>query len=125
MGRKIIFKEQDYPSGSGGGGSTIDYSTTEEIVVGTWFDGRPIYQKVWDNLSFSLPSSTWANTVTIPNGIDVVDIKMWGAFGNEYFLITPAQSHINSSDGILEVFANTTSTRTVLRMMVQYTKPTD
>ena len=31
-------------SESGGGSSTHDYSTTEQ-VVGTWIDGKPVYEK--------------------------------------------------------------------------------
>lgn len=106
------------------GGSSLNYSTTEEVVVGTWFDGRPIYQKVWDNLNINVTANNWTNTITITDGIDVVDCKAWGAFGNDYFLIVPTQAHIKSdNEGLLEIWAP--SNRTVLRMMVQYTKTTD
>lgn len=34
----------DYPdSGGGGGSSSVDYSTTEQ-QIGTWVDGKPLYQ---------------------------------------------------------------------------------
>jgi len=32
--------------GASGGGSSLNYST-EEQVVGTWIDGRPVYQKTY------------------------------------------------------------------------------
>lgn len=102
---------------------TVHY-TTDEQVIGTWFDGRPIYQKVWDNLNINVTANNWTNTITITDGIDVVDCKAWGAFGNDYFLIVPTQAHIQSdNEGLLEIWAP--SNRTVLRMMVQYTKTTD
>lgn len=102
---------------------TVHY-TTDEQVIGTWFDGRPIYQKVWDNLNINVTANNWTNTITITDGIDVVDCKAWGAFGNDYFLIVPTQAHIQSDNGgLLEIWAP--RNRTVLRMMVQYTKTTD
>lgn len=39
-------------------GSDTDYSTTEKIV-GTWIDGKPIYQKTWDLGSQVEFSTTW------------------------------------------------------------------
>ena len=34
--------------GGGGGGSSHEYSTTEK-EIGTWIDGRPVYEKVIDH----------------------------------------------------------------------------
>lgn len=45
---------------SGGGGSSHTYSTTEQ-VIGTWIDGKPLYQK-----SYELP-----NTVNISNSTNL------------------------------------------------------
>lgn len=60
-------------------GDESDYSTTEKIV-GTWIDGRPIYQKtINDNSSHSFS----ANTITdIPYSISDLDqiISCWGTF---------------------------------------------
>ena len=49
MGTAIFYKGTRYPTGSGGGGggggsASIDYSTTEQ-EIGTWIDGKPLYQK--------------------------------------------------------------------------------
>lgn len=47
------------------------YSTTEEQIVGTWIDGRPIYRKVavYEN---NLPSASgWQTILTVP-GIEAV-----------------------------------------------------
>ena len=43
------------------------YSTTDEQIVGTWIDGRPIYRKVvvWDDV---LPSASgWQTLLLVPN----------------------------------------------------------
>lgn len=47
----------------GGGGSSIHYSTTEQ-VIGTWIDGKPIYQRVITGLSLTTNRGT-AYTITI------------------------------------------------------------
>lgn len=41
---------ESHLSSGGGGGSTHNYSTDEQIV-GTWIDGKPLYEKTlyWDN----------------------------------------------------------------------------
>lgn len=53
--------------GSGGGG--IDYST-EEQIVGTWIDGKPLYQKT---IVTTLISSNTGNYVTFNHGISNID----------------------------------------------------
>lgn len=62
-----------FECGSGGsGGSSHNYSTTEQIV-GTWIDGSPVYEK-----TFNLTSpSTGLNSIThdISNIGDVINIE--------------------------------------------------
>lgn len=54
----MAWKNVQYENGKmrtsegGGGGSSHDYSTTEH-VVGTWIDGKPLYEKTVDMGSFS------------------------------------------------------------------------
>lgn len=52
-------------------GNDTDYSTTEKIV-GTWIDGKPVYQKT---INFTTPSSinTDSKILTISNGETVID----------------------------------------------------
>lgn len=109
--------------GSSGGGSSIDYSTTEQ-QIGTWM-GKPLYQKVFDNLNVNVSNGSWINITTIQDGLDLIDIKLWGQFA-EYYMLIPSQAHIDSSSGILEVYYyGLNATRTVTRVAVQYTKTTD
>lgn len=44
-----------------GGGGGVHYSTTEQ-VIGTWIDGKPIYQRTWD-FSASPVMLSYANWV--------------------------------------------------------------
>lgn len=53
----------NYKISSGGG---LNYSTDEQ-VVGTWYDGLPLYQKTFVG-SWTLSGSSWSSTITnIPN----------------------------------------------------------
>lgn len=52
---------------SGGGGSSIHNYSTEEQVVATWIDGRPLYQKTLEITSFTGGDSQ------IDHGIENVD----------------------------------------------------
>ena len=97
---------------------------TDEQIIGTYF-GKPLYQKCFDNLNISASGGTWINTVNIPNGLDCIEVKCWGHF-SEDFLVVPIQSHIDSTNNsLLELFFGNIPQRTIIRMMVQYTKTTD
>lgn len=104
--------------------SSVNYST-DELLIGTYF-GKPLYQKSFDGLNVNVNNTSWYNITNIPNGKDLVDIKMWGMF-DEYYMLIPCQAHIDSTkNGLLEViFSGLNNTRTVKRLAVQYTKTTD
>lgn len=55
----------DYPSGSGGG--KIEYST-EEKEVGTWVDGKPLYEK-----TLVMENVTGGRHENYPHGINNID----------------------------------------------------
>ena len=60
-------------------GTGNDYSTDEQII-GTWIDGKPLYQKTFE------VNSLGSGTKTIAHGISnigtIVDIKAMGNDGN-------------------------------------------
>lgn len=55
-------------TGGGGGGDTHTYST-EEQIVGTWVDGKPIYERTVTGIRVSYSSSSETN---------VYDVSTWG-----------------------------------------------
>lgn len=63
---KGLYVISDGGSGEGGGGPAAgEVYSTEETKVGTWIDGRPVYQRTF---SFLSPNSNAAATVfSIPN----------------------------------------------------------
>lgn len=68
---------KDGADGSGGsGGSALDVYSTEETVVGTWIDGKPIYRKIYFGSTPSGSGSAVAIASISDLSIDhVVEIK--------------------------------------------------
>ena len=57
---------------SGGGGSSgHNYSTTEQ-VVGTWIDGKTLYEKTISTGAFSLDNLTTMHTILTDSNIDLI-----------------------------------------------------
>lgn len=70
----------DYPSGSGGGGGSSKHEySTEEKVVATWIDGRPVYEITFYNQELGSGSAQrWNNfNINIPNVSDILDYKIY------------------------------------------------
>lgn len=69
-----IYNGKDGADGTGGSGGSSDVYSTEETVVGTWIDGKPIYRKVYVTTS----SSTAVNVAdTSSYNVDVC-VKLYG-----------------------------------------------
>lgn len=43
-------------------GTIAHHYSTDEHIIGTWVDGKPLYEKTYDNLSISLSMSSWVVT---------------------------------------------------------------
>lgn len=74
----ILYTKTTDVAGSGNwntdGVPTVHYSTTEQ-VIGTWIDGKPIYQRTWDFVSTNIINeNTWTNLFS--NDIDIDKITM-------------------------------------------------
>ena len=114
---------------SSGGSSGINYSTQEQ-VVGTWIDGKSIYQK---SFAFSPPFSSGNNNLTlnIPNAI----IRYW-----EVYVLDNVSDPVTIGEGSEIRVVNANSSRIVvwiasgtlpylsngeIEVTVRYTKTTD
>ena len=110
---------------------TVHYDTSEQ-VIGTWYNGKPIYQKV-------LTPSVNAGYNSLAHGISDLDecIKIWGTckYNNRAeWLSLPYVStalnyeitlgNVTASNYILEAGAGFTSFEDV-RIVIEYTKTTD
>ena len=107
------------------GTPTHHYSTSEK-VVGTWIDGKPIYEKVITGLSITMnwnaqyrTENTFANA---PNDVDtLVSIDGYGMLGNNKVHYGITAYGYGSSNWVL----SSLETGTINTLIIQYTKTTD
>ena len=114
--------------------STLDIYSTDEIVVGTWIDGKPIYRKV-------VNVGSGSGIFTHPHGISNLDIVVntYGSFlqGGTHREPLPKTTFANASPGWsahIDDFTDTTfslhfgtgiGTATKICVVIEYTKTTD
>lgn len=63
---EYIITDDNFYNGSSGGISEEIYST-EEVCIGTWIDGKPLYRKTF---TFTTPSATKDDTIAFYTGIE-------------------------------------------------------
>lgn len=114
---------------SGGGGSSVNYSTTEQ-VVGTWTNGKPIYMKTWVFSPFSISSSS-SVSIAIGNfsGLEDVDTFI-DAFVNRQKTSSRNSASLHTAiwrDGnnIRLYNSANASWSDLTHVTIQYTKTTD
>ncbi len=111
-----------------------NYSTTEQ-VVGTWIDGKPVYQKVIEN---TVTLNSYAVVGTINNVKDTISVNWlvapsnFGSFGRTGYLnsnyYTGIQAEIDASNVLtISIWGKegTNGASTSVRVIVRYTKTTD
>lgn len=126
----MAWKNVQYQNGKmrtsegGGGGSGHDYSTTEQ-VVGTWIDGKPIYEKVIDLDNTITFSTNWINL-----GTGIVPVN--GVAIDGRILDSSNQCHpcgVSVSANLYVYIPSSSisnfSSRTIKYLIIQYTKTTD
>ena len=106
----------------------LNYSL-EEQVIGTWIDGKPIYQKTFTELSVTVNTGSWTNhVVTIPNGETLISFKAYNVESNGSVEITHAMDidgiYIPNGDVNVLSFSGAQN-RQINIVTVQYTKTTD
>ena len=96
-----------------------EYST-EEKIVGKWIDGKPIYEKTFTGLSFSLNYVGWRPIINISNNNNIIC-----GFGldnyNQLFYPT-ALGHVNEE---VDWYQSNSLGNIISTITVQYTKTTD
>lgn len=106
------------------GKPTVHYST-EEQVIGTWIDGKPIYEITVDKSSNPVTIDTnWAIIVNIPNIKRIINSTV--LCGNK-MEVKAVEVNIDNSDNVLveRVGVNSGDTRQLTELTIQYTKTTD
>lgn len=138
--KNVKYKDGKYKTdNSGGGSSGHDYSTTEQ-KIGTWIDGKPLYEKTIHKVN----DVAFADGLLIDTGISNADIIFiyeahFLDYGQNVFATLPYfQSPSNLQDylsvGIdtstnkIKVASNTSysvNNNRYLDVVIRYTKTTD
>lgn len=109
-------------------GERPNYSTSEK-VVGTWSDGRPLYQRNISGITLPNNSSQTVETFTVEElkhveGIAFETADPMNAYPIPYNnLTTPIE--VNASGGVLKIITNTAWTGFEAELTIRYTKNTD
>jgi len=109
-------KSTDSPISIGDGN---DYSTDEQ-VVGTWIDGKPLYQKtIVSNSYWDISANSWAST-----GVSMSNIGMViNAIGIRDKRTLPIGARMNND--VVEIISYRTTGDEIDTVTIQYTKTTD
>lgn len=101
----------------------VDKYSTNEIRVGTWIDGKPLYRRV---VLGTLVDGDLAVNLTSSNIYEV--IKVDGFCGNQRplnFYFSGYSVSTRFSDGYMYIFASTPYANENFKMIIEYTKTTD
>lgn len=99
---------QDGKDGTGGsGGASSEVYSTDEIEVGTWIDGKPIYQKVVPvTLSSTAKSGSVASDVTKIESTVSALVDMRAVRTQSQFMVMSTTYIMNTSISYITSFAD-------------------
>lgn len=112
-------------------GSDTDYSTTEKIV-GTWIDGKPLYQKTLDigtlsgnDVQFSLSSVYGLTDIEHAWKVNGYLVNSGGWEYDNFYLSTNDNANITVFNTVIRVVCSGYANVTGGKVTIQYTKTTD
>ena len=111
-------------------GSDTDYSTTEKII-GTWVDGKPLYQKTYTDINKNGSRSAWVDVADVTSlSIDtLVSIDDYGVYNGNMLgslvALNCQQIGMNVSKTKIQIFNLTDFSAVLQTMTIRYTKTTD
>ena len=103
-------------------GALAHHYSTDEHIVGTWIDGKPLYEKVFDLNGQSIASNSFVS-IGVPLTNYSIDQLIYGRVTDIY-----GQSFAcgcANVSGNIGVYLNISGTRYCSKLILQYTKTTD
>lgn len=108
--------------------------STEEIKIGKWIDGKPLYRKVFVNINIpAKPTTSDAGYayINLPNNINDIFVKYVTVLVNDNNLLLPFIASdgnimkINSVTSSQIMITNKTAYSGTAKVILEYTKTTD
>lgn len=99
--------------------------STDEQVIGTWIDGKPLYEKVISGLNY-VSTQSWVSTgISIQNLNLVISCKFAQVLNNSLFSFVDYFICKNDGNGNVMAWSTSGSQYTYNAAIIQYTKTTD
>ena len=118
---KIILNGTGY---GGSGANAVHYSTNEQ-VIGTWIDGKPLYECIVDGLSLAV-NMDWSSEVATNLNIKyLVNATLYDNSNPNNSIVVNVEQVQVLNGGFRISHGNNNSGRTITRAVIQYTKTTD
>ena len=100
------------------------YSTTETWTGGYWIDGKKIYRKVFDGLSFGGTTGSWTNTgATLSNVDSLVKGIALRKNSSQNSIINAMNFQMSGTN--IQYYLTTSTFGSSSRIVIEYTKTTD
>ena len=108
---------------SGGGGYAHHYSTTEQ-VIGTWIDGKPLYERVFET-NYVPVRDNWVDTGIDATGMDKIISFIGHCYGIGYMFLT-SFDEVQLYNNMVRITCGPNGAgRTYNLSILKYTKTTD
>lgn len=108
-------------------GTYAHHYSTSEKVIGTWIDGKPLYEKTFTGLSRALQGNNW-NTlndcISIPNIAETIYVQAMRVAGNNC-LADIGLKEFSATPDVNSLQINPFNSDTMNLLIVQYIKTTD
>ena len=96
----------------------------EEQVVGSWIDGKPLYQKTIKlDSQLSLPTNEWVDTKI--DGADIGNIIDCKIYNGPTFSGHALATAYNTANNVIKILSTRQSTNNITAFTIQYTKTSD
>lgn len=102
---------------------SLSYSETEQKTGGVWIDGKPIYRKVFNGLTFNV-SSSWGNTGYTLQNCDTVINAVVQQLSSSASVFASVSVQVVLTDGTIKVQSAQNFTN-CNKIILEYTKTTD
>lgn len=118
--KKVSLLEDNYKELLGNSTINNNNYSTEEQIIGTWINGKPLYRKIISGISFKPLSFQWTNsTVKIEN---IEQVTKCGLSQGASFIYSFLSA---TNNGVIKCWNLTNTDYNYSSMLVEYTKTTD
>ena len=103
----------------------FDIYSTDEQVIGTWIDGKPLYRRTITGLSISMDADNWIYYEGISDVDNLVNLHAYYNGANGFLTCVIAEYQRSTNHGVMMSGISSAFNRTINVITIEYTKTTD